>query len=111
MMKNLTNEQKNQTLFITLVQQLQMQAWVSLGKIKNPVTDKMDKNLNLAKLSIDMLDMLKAKSQGNLSEDEKRLIDQTLSNLKLNFVDEKAKADREKTAEPATEQKAEEKSS
>jgi len=114
-MEKMSHEQKVQALFITLVQQYQMQAWISLGKLKNPVTDKIERNLDLAKMSIDMLDMLKEKTRGNLSEEETRMLDQTLADLKLNYVDEyekdkkaKEQAAEEKKEEPA--QKSEEKS-
>ena len=85
-MEALTEEQKNEALFITLIQQYQMQAWVSLGKLKNPVTDKIEKNLNLVKVIIDMLDMLKIKTKGNLGEEEARILSQTISDLKLSYV-------------------------
>jgi hypothetical protein len=87
-MNRMNEDQKNEALFITLVQQYQMQAWISLGKLKNPTTDKMEKNLELARLSIDMLEMLQTKTKGNLSEDESRVMNQTLSDLKLNYVSE-----------------------
>ncbi len=105
-MEKMSHEQKVQALFITLVQQYQMQAWISLGKLKNPVTDKIERNLDLAKMSIDMLDMLKEKTRGNLSQEETRLLDQTLADLKLNYVDEYEK-DR-KAREQAAEEKKEE---
>ncbi|MCZ6704203.1 MAG: DUF1844 domain-containing protein, partial [Ignavibacteria bacterium] len=38
---------------------------ISLGKVKNPVSDALDKNLEYAKLSIDTLDMLAQKTNGN----------------------------------------------
>ncbi|MEJ2049990.1 MAG: DUF1844 domain-containing protein [Calditrichota bacterium] len=85
-MEALTEDQKNQALFVTLVQQYQMQAWVNLGKLKNPMTDKIEKNLNLAKVIIDMLDMLKIKTKGNLGEEEARILNQTISDLKLSYV-------------------------
>ncbi len=87
-MDKMNHEQKNSYLFITLVQQYQMQAWISLGKLKNPNTDKIERNLDLAKLSIDMLDMLKEKTRGNLTAEEERMLTQTLTDLKLNYVDE-----------------------
>ena len=85
-MENLSEEQKNEALFITLIQQYQMQAWVSLGKLKNPVTDKIEKNLNLVKVIIDMLDMLKIKTKDNLGDEESRILTQTISDLKLSYV-------------------------
>jgi hypothetical protein len=90
-MTTLSEDQKQKALFITLIQQYQMQAWVSLGKLKNPVTDKFEKNLDLARLSIEMLEMLKAKTTGNLEQDEAKLMAQTISDLKLSYVSESKK--------------------
>lgn len=90
-MTTLSEDQKQKALFITLIQQYQMQAWVSLGKLKNPTTDKFERNLDLARLSIEMLEMLKAKTSGNLHRDEAKLITQTISDLKLSFVSESNK--------------------
>ncbi len=81
-------QERNKALFMTLVHQYQMQGWISLGKLKNPVTDKTEKNLDLAKMSIDMLDMLKDRTRDRLSEEESRLLDQTITDLKLNYTDE-----------------------
>ncbi len=75
-------------LFIQLILQFQTSAMIGMGKLKNPVTDKIEKNLEAAKLSIDMIDMIKEKTKGNLSEDEERLITQISRDLKLNYVDE-----------------------
>ena len=96
-MEKLSHEQKNEMLFFSLVEQWRFQAWVSLGKVKNPATDKIERNLELAKVAIDMLDMLKEKTSGNLTENEERLLTQTLADLKLNYVDEYEREKREKT--------------
>ena len=53
----------NNELFVTLVSSLTSQAWMQLGKIKNPVTDKIEKNLDAASMSIDMLSMLQEKTK------------------------------------------------
>ena len=78
-------------LFMQLVIQNQQLAMMSLGKIKNPVTDSLDKNLEYAKMAIDTLDMLKEKTKGNLSEYEEQFLDETLKDLKLNYVAETGK--------------------
>ena len=62
-----------------------------LGLVKNPLTDKVDKNLALAKYSIDSLDILRAKTKGNLSKEEEELIEGMLSNLRLAYVNEQSK--------------------
>jgi hypothetical protein len=59
-----------------------------MGKMKNPVTDKIERNMEQAQQSIDMLDMIKEKTKGNLSSEMARLIDNSLSELRLNYVDE-----------------------
>ncbi|MGH7595524.1 MAG: DUF1844 domain-containing protein [bacterium] len=92
-MENLTPEQKQQALFMQLVLMFHQAAWQQLGKIPNPMTNKVERDLEQARTSIDLLDMLKARTQGNLSEDEARVLEQVLRELKLNFVDE---LDREK---------------
>ena len=63
-----------------------------LGKLKNPVTEKVERDLVAAQGSIVMLDMLKEKTKGNLASDEERFLKTLLQELKLNFVDEAAKA-------------------
>lgn len=75
-------------LFMQLIIQNQQIAMMAMGKIKNPVTDKIDRNLEHAKLYIDTLDMLQAKTKGNLTEYEEKLLTETLKELKLNYVDE-----------------------
>ena len=76
-------------LFITLISSLTSQAWVQLGKIKNPVTDKIEKNLDAASMSIDMLTMIQEKTKNNLEEYEAKLLEQSLNDLRMNFVFEK----------------------
>lgn len=98
-MTDLNENQKNNTLFVTLIQQFQMQGWVSLGKLKNPATDKIEKNLDVARLTIDMLEMLEAKTKGNLKSDETQFLTRTISDLKFNFVSEAKKDEKTETNE------------
>ena len=76
-------------LFITLISSLSSQAWIQMGKIKNPATDKLEKNLDAASMSIDMLSMIQEKTKNNLDEYESKLLEQSLKDLKMNFVFEK----------------------
>jgi len=82
------DEKNTAQLFVQLVIQNQQMAMISLGKIKNPVSDTLDKNLEYAKLSIDTLDMLAQKTKGNLSEYEEKLLAETVSQLKIIYVEE-----------------------
>ena len=82
---------KEDQLFIHLVNTFVQSAWISLGKVKNPVTDTLERNLEQATYYIDLLDMLQTKMMGNLSEWEEQYIIHSLSELKLNFIDEQNK--------------------
>jgi len=85
---------KNDQLFIQLVYLFQSTAMQGMGKMKNPVTDKIEGNLEQASQAIDMLEMLKDKTKGNLSKELIDLMDSILTNLRLNYVEEAGKADK-----------------
>jgi hypothetical protein len=74
--------------FLSLVLSLYNSAWISLGKIASPVTGKVDKDLDAARGSIDLLETLRVKTKGNVSAEEAKVIDNCLSTLQLNFVEE-----------------------
>jgi hypothetical protein len=99
------NDANQNILFMQLVIQNQQIAMMAMGKIKNPVTDKIERNLEHAKIYIDTLDMLQVKTKGNLSEYEEKFLTETLKELKLNYVDE---VDKEKKQEKGEEKKTEE---
>jgi hypothetical protein len=88
------DEKNTAQLFMQLVMQNQQMAMISLGKVKNPVSDTLDKNLEYAKLSIDTLDMLIQKTKGNLSEYEEKLLAETVNQLKIIYVEESAKEEK-----------------
>jgi len=80
-----------QQLFDQLISSLVHSAWVYLGKIKNPMNDKLEKNVDQASVQIDMLDMLFKRMTGNLSEEEDKYLGHVIGELKMNFVEEKDK--------------------
>jgi hypothetical protein len=83
---------------IQLIVSLEAAAMQQMGKLQNPLTGEVERNLELAKSSIDMLAMLQKKTDGNLTEDESTLLKRTLYQLRMNYVDEKnadSKADSE----------------
>ena len=61
---------------------------MAMGKLKNPVTDKVERDLSQAKQSIDMLEMIKEKTHNNLSPELLRTLEHALTELRLNYVDE-----------------------
>jgi len=85
------DKEKHQMLFVQLVSMFHAAALQQMGKIKNPATDKIERDLEQAELSIDMLDMLKEKTKGNTSAEEEKILTELVAQLKLNYVDEKSK--------------------
>jgi hypothetical protein len=78
-----------QQLFDQLISSLVHSAWVFLGKIKNPVNDELERNLDQASVQIDMLDMLYKRMKGNLTDNEDQYLEHLVRELKMNFVEEK----------------------
>ena len=90
-------------MFMQLIYTLQNAAVMQLGKIMNPMTNKIEKNLQQANGTIEMLRMLKAKTVNNLGKEEQEMMDQVILTLQLNYADE---VEREKkTGEIKTEEK------
>jgi hypothetical protein len=96
----MTAEEKNQALFVQLVMMFHTLTMHQLGKIKNPVTDKIERDLPAAQGSIDMLEMLKDRTKGNLTDNEHRMLGELLKELRLNYVDEAGKPDPPKPEDP-----------
>ena len=90
---------KEDQLFIHLVNTFVQSAWISLGKVKNQVSDELERNIDQASYYIDLLDMLQTKMKGNLTEWEEQYILHSLSELKLNYIDEKKKKEVETDSE------------
>lgn len=76
------------TDFLELLHFLHILCWQALGKVANPVSGKPEKNLQFAKRLIDIFEILEVKTKGNLEEDEKKMLADILTNLRLNYVDE-----------------------
>ena len=87
MNKEILTEQEK--LFMYLLGTFQSSAWISLGKIENPMTGKKDTNIEQAAFYINLLDMLQEKTKGNLTDYEEQMLINTVSELKLNLIDEK----------------------
>ena len=85
------NELHADALFTQLVLSLQMGAMQQMGKVASLITGKVERDMIMAKASIDMLGMLETKTKGNLSEDEQKLIQHILYELRLNYIDESKK--------------------
>jgi hypothetical protein len=93
--ETLTPEQQNELLFTQLILMFQGAAYQHMGKVMNPVTNKVERDLGQAKHAIDMLGMLEAKTKGNLTDNESRLVEHVLYEVRMNYVDEMNKAEGE----------------
>lgn len=94
--------------FIQFISSLYSTCMLQLGKIMNPITGKVEKNLLGARATIEMLRMIQAKTQGNLSPKEKSALEDALSNMQMNYVDE-MRREQEKKQKPEPTKKAESK--
>lgn len=79
--------------FVQLLLSLQTGTMIHLGKIASPISGKIERDLAQARATIDLLDALRTKTDGNLSADEKSLLDRALYDLRMNFLDESARGD------------------
>jgi hypothetical protein len=73
--------------FATFILSLSHSALMHLGDAPNPETGKIEKNLPLARQTIDLISMLDEKTKGNLTGDEERLIGQVLYDLQMRYVE------------------------
>ena len=74
--------------FSSFVFSLSSSALVSLGAIPDPNTGKMEKNLPMAKQTIDLLAILRDKTRNNLTQEEEILFDHLLYDLRMVYVKE-----------------------
>ncbi len=77
--------------FLQLLWSLQAGAMIQLGKMASPVSGKIERDLAQARATIDLLEALKIKTEGNLASDEKSLLDRALYELRMNYLDESSK--------------------
>ena len=99
---------KNEYLFQHLVAMFKTLALQQLGKIINPITGKLERDLHQARITIDMLQMMQAKTAGNLDDNEKRLLDTVVMDLQMNYIDEMQRAEESGVEEEEKEELAEE---
>ncbi len=86
-------------LFLQLVLGLQQSGMMALGKLMNPLTRKIESNLEMARDTIDTLAALESRTAGNLESDEARVLQQVLTELRMNYVDELKKSQKPSASE------------
>jgi hypothetical protein len=100
----INREDMMSALFAHMVMQQSNMALMLLGKVPHPETGQTMRDLEAAKLFIDQVEMLEAKTKGNLSKEEEKLLKQTLMNLRLAFV-ESVEPPRQESKQPAADDK------
>jgi len=107
-MENIDEKKLYEIQFVQLIFSLKTSAIMQLGKIANPLTGKIERNLNEAKYTIDMLNMIKEKTKGNLTSDEQKIIDDAVFEMQMNYVDEVKKDEEGKQETKPKEEKSKE---
>jgi hypothetical protein len=74
--------------FASFVLTLSSSALFHFGEFADPVSGKRERNLDMAKQTIDILGVLREKTRGNLSKDEEHLMDSLLHELRIKYVEE-----------------------
>ncbi|RKZ34095.1 DUF1844 domain-containing protein [bacterium] len=83
---NSEEKQYRRELFIKLLLMLRAGALQQLGLVENPITGEKEIKLELARETIDMLDLLAEKTRGNLSEIEDEVLNNLMTELHLTYV-------------------------
>jgi hypothetical protein len=73
--------------FSTLVLSFATSAMINMGIAPDPQSGKTTKNLELAKQNIEILGVLEAKTKGNLTAEESKLLESILSEVRVRFVE------------------------
>jgi hypothetical protein len=75
--------------FLSIVLRMATGAYISLGLVEDPATDKKNKDLEMSKYLIDSLRILRDKTKGNLNKEEEGYLNNIIHDLELKFVKEK----------------------
>ena len=83
----ISREEMMSALFAQLVVQQSNMAMLLMGKVPHPQTGQTMRDIEAARLFIDQLEMLEAKTKGNLTKEEDQLLKQSLMGLRMAFVE------------------------
>lgn len=103
-LRNLSREEMMSALFAHMVIQNTNMALMLLGQIPHPESGERMHDVDAARMFIDQLEMLEAKTKGNLTREEEKLLQQSLTHLRLTFVqavENPPRAEAEKKSEAA----------
>ncbi len=79
---------RDEVLFMQLVAMFQYAAMQQMGKIASPVSGKIERDLEQARMSIDMIQMLQRRTETGRSRAESDFLDKVVFELQMNYVDE-----------------------
>ncbi|HMP84855.1 MAG TPA: DUF1844 domain-containing protein [Verrucomicrobiota bacterium] len=80
-------EEMRSALFAQLVMQQSSMALMLMGRTPHPETGQIVYELDTARLFVEQLEMLQAKTRGNLTKSEEALLKQTLMTVRLAYVE------------------------
>ena len=95
---------KNDQILLQLIYMFHTSAMQGLGKVADP-TGQINRNLEYVSQTIDIMEMLLVKTKGNITEEIDNMLTQMISELKLNYVDEKNKKPEDNLEEKDSENK------
>ena len=95
---------KNDQILLQLIYMFHTSAMQGLGKVADP-TGQINRNLEYVSQTIDIMEMLLVKTKGNITEEIDKMLTQMISELKLNYVDEKNKKPEDNIEEKDSENK------
>ena len=72
--------------FMGFILSLSTSVLIQLGEVKDPVSEQIEKNLPLAKQTIDLIAMLKEKTKGNIAAGEEKALENILYDLRMRYV-------------------------
>lgn len=98
---------KHDQVLMGLTLNLQSIAMVQLGKLASPASGEIERDLDGARGTIDILEMLKVKCRTGTPEAVVKLLDQAVMDLQMNYLDELKRSRAEKAAEQAAEDSSE----
>jgi hypothetical protein len=97
---------RDEALFLSIIYSFHAAAMQQMGKIANPFTGKVERDLDAARGTIDVLAMFRKKTEGNLTDRESRVLTGLITELQLNYVDEGKREPAAGEKEPAPEAEA-----
>ncbi len=77
--------------FTTFILSLSTAAYMGLGVVPVEENSSLKVDLDMAKMNIDFLELIRQKTKGNLTEQEVQLLDQLLFELRLKFIEKQKK--------------------